>query len=426
MSRVYSVGQVNTYIRSVFDREPALKRISVQGEISNCTYHRSGHIYFTLKDEKSQIACVMFSGDRLRGLGFHMKNGDRVVITGSIEVYIRDGKYQLYAKKIELAGAGLLYERYLALKAKLDEEGLFASEHKKQIPKYVKYLGIVTAPTGAAVQDIRNISLRRNPYIQLYLYPALVQGENAAESIVEGIRTLDRLGVDCIIVGRGGGSIEDLWAFNEEIVARAIYDCETPIISAVGHETDFTIADFAADLRAPTPSAAAELAVSDVTEILQKMENYRRRLTVGMRKNIDASRAQLQLRSEKMKYLSPGNQMNEKRMHLAELSDRLAAASERVLEEKKRKLTEYDRTLRGDMERNLERTRYRFEILTGRMEGVSPLKKLRQGFSYVENAGGQNITSITQVEPGEVLTVHVTDGIIRSTVQEAETLERTK
>ena len=260
MKNVYSVGQVNRYVKNMFTQDFFLQKVYVKGEVSNCKYHTSGHIYFSLKDETGTISCVMFAGQR-RGLGFSMKDGDKVVAGGTVDVYERDGRYQLYVKEITLEGAGALYERFLALKQELEEMGMFAQEYKQPIPPFVRKLGVVTAPTGAAVQDIRNVSLRRNPYLQIILYPALVQGEGAAESVAKGIRMLDEAGVDVIIAGRGGGSIEDLWAFNEEIVARAIFECRTPVISAVGHETDFTIADFVADLRAPTPSAAAELAV---------------------------------------------------------------------------------------------------------------------------------------------------------------------
>ena len=259
-TNIYSVGQVNTYIKNLFAQDFLLERIAVKGEVSNCKYHTSGHIYFTLKDVTGAIACVMFAGNR-KGLAFRMKEGDNVVVKGSIQVYERDGKYQLYAKEITLDGAGALYVRFEQLKQELAEMGMFAPEYKQPIPAYIRTLGIVTAPTGAAIQDIRNIAHRRNPMVRLILYPALVQGEGAAASIVNGIRALEALGVDAMIVGRGGGSIEDLWAFNEEIVARAVFDCSVPIISAVGHETDTTIIDYVADLRAPTPSAAAELAV---------------------------------------------------------------------------------------------------------------------------------------------------------------------
>ena len=281
MNSIYSVGQVNNYIKNMFTQDFMLSRISVKGEVSNCKYHTSGHIYFSLKDETGTIACVMFAGQR-RGLGFAMKNGDKVVVSGSVNVYERDGKYQLYARQIQLEGAGLLYERFLALKRELEEMGMFAPEYKQPIPRFIRTLGVVTAPTGAAIQDIRNISYRRNPYLQIILYPALVQGAGAKESIVKGIQTLDRLGVDVMIVGRGGGSIEDLWAFNEEEVARAIFECTTPVISAVGHETDVTIADYVADLRAPTPSAAAELAVDDYRGFLGQLAEYESRLERGL------------------------------------------------------------------------------------------------------------------------------------------------
>lgn len=253
MKNVYSVGQINTYIKNMFAQDFMLNRVSIKGEVSNCKYHSSGHIYFTLKDASGTIAAIMFAGNRRNGLKFAMKEGDKVVVTGSVEVYERDGKYQLYAREIELDGAGNLYLKFEALKRELEEMGMFAPEYKKPIPRYAKRVGIVTAATGAAVQDIRNIAARRNPYVQLILYPAQVQGDGAVPSIINGIHALDALGVDVMIVGRGGGSIEDLWAFNEEAVARAIFECETPVISAVGHETDTTIADYVADMRAPTP-----------------------------------------------------------------------------------------------------------------------------------------------------------------------------
>ena len=286
MKTIYSVGQVNRYVKNMFVQDFVLKKIYVKGEVSNCKYHPSGHIYFSLKDETGLLSCVMFAGHR-RGLAFSMKDGDKVVVGGTVDVYERDGRYQLYAREITLEGAGALYERFLALKTELEEMGMFAQEYKQPIPKYIRRLGVVTAPSGAAVQDIRNISLRRNPYLQIILYPALVQGEGAADSIVKGIRMLDQAGVDVIIVGRGGGSIEDLWAFNEEKVARAVFECRTPVISAVGHETDFTITDFVADLRAPTPSAAAELAVDNLKNTLETIWNHRDRMRRGMKGKLE-------------------------------------------------------------------------------------------------------------------------------------------
>ena len=278
MQNIYTVAQVNSYIKNMFSQDYMMQQILVRGEVSNCKYHTSGHIYFTLKDRSGTIACVMFAGNR-SGLAFRMEAGQQIVVGGSIEVYERDGKYQLYAKQIFLDGAGDLNAKFERLKRELEERGMFDAVYKQPIPRFAKTVGVVTAQTGAAVRDIIQVAKRRNPYVQIILYPAIVQGDAAAESIVNGIRALEHLGVDVMIVGRGGGSIEDLWAFNEEIVAQAIFDCRIPIISAVGHETDTTIADFVSDLRAPTPSAAAELAVMDVGELLASLQQEKELLT---------------------------------------------------------------------------------------------------------------------------------------------------
>ena len=278
---VYTVGQLNSYIKNMFAQDYFLQSVYVKGEVSNCKYHTSGHIYFTLKDPRGTISCVMFAGSR-SGLSFRMQDGQQVVVLGAVDVYERDGKYQLYAKQIILEGEGLLYERFRQLRQELEEEGMFDPQYKKPIPPYIKTLGVVTARTGAAVRDIIQIAARRNPYVQIILYPAIVQGQEAAPSIISGINALERLGVDVIIVGRGGGSIEDLWAFNEREVAQAVFDCSVPIISAVGHQTDTTIVDYVADLRAPTPSAAAELAVWDIREFLTKINRIEEGLWQGM------------------------------------------------------------------------------------------------------------------------------------------------
>ncbi len=254
---IYTVKQVNAYIKNMFTQDYMLNRIYVKGEVSNCKYHTSGHIYFSLKDESGTIACVMFAGQR-GGLSFRLSDGQQVVVLGGVNVYERSGSYQLYAREIRPDGDGALYERFQMLKKELEEMGMFAPEYKKPIPEYASRIGVVTAPTGAAVRDIMNIAARRNPYVQLILYPAKVQGEGAKESIVRGIRMLEAAQVDVMIVGRGGGSIEDLWAFNEEEVARAIFDCQIPIISAVGHETDITLADYSAELWGPPPPSAGE------------------------------------------------------------------------------------------------------------------------------------------------------------------------
>lgn len=396
MGNVYSVTQINGYIKNLFQQDFMLNRISIRGEVSNCKYHNSGHIYFTLKDQKSALSCVMFASYR-RGLAFPMRDGDRVVVTGSVEVYERDGRYQMYARSIVKEGAGILYERFLALKAELEEMGLFAPEYKQPIPKYVRTVGIVTSPTGAAVQDIRNIAGRRNPFVQLILYPALVQGEGAAESICRGIETLDAMHPDVIIVGRGGGSLEDLWAFNEEIVARAIFNCSTPVISAVGHETDTSISDFVADLYAPTPSAAAELAVKDIREILDQKEQYRRRLQNLMDMKIRENRLKLDGYRGKWNYLSPENQIREKRQRLVDLEEALKSSAFRVLREKRMQL----------------------QIRIGQVKGCSPLDRLNQGFSYMEK-DGECVKTVSQVEQGDLVKIYVRDGSVLAEVKDRQ------
>ena len=394
MKNIFSVGQINRYVKNMFTQDFILQKIYVKGEVSNCKYHTSGHIYFSLKDETGVLSCVMFAGHR-RGLAFRMKDGDRVVVGGAVDVYERDGRYQLYAKEISLEGAGALYERFLALKAELEEMGMFAQEYKQPIPAFIHRLGVVTAPTGAAVQDIRNISLRRDPYLQIILYPALVQGEGAADSIVRGIHMLDQADVDVIIVGRGGGSIEDLWAFNEEKVARAIFECRTPIISAVGHETDFTIADFVADLRAPTPSAAAELAVADFRQILQNIAGLRDRMQRAMQRRTELGRAQLLQYQTRFQYLNPEIKLRDNRQRLADL----------------------DELLRRAMKNRIAEERHTLGIYLERYRGLSPLYKLNQGYSFVSDRAGNGIISTEQVHSGDLLEISVTDGVIEAEVR---------
>ena len=394
MKNIFSVGQINRYVKNMFTQDFILQKIYVKGEVSNCKYHTSGHIYFSLKDETGVLSCVMFAGHR-RGLAFRMKDGDRVVVGGAVDVYERDGRYQLYAKEISLEGAGALYERFLALKTELEEMGMFAQEYKQPIPAFIHRLGVVTAPTGAAVQDIRNISLRRDPYLQIILYPALVQGEGAADSIVRGIHMLDQAEVDVIIVGRGGGSIEDLWAFNEEKVARAIFECRTPIISAVGHETDFTIADFVADLRAPTPSAAAELAVADFRQILQNIAGLRDRMQKAMQRMAEPGRAQLMQYQMRFQYLNPEAKLRDNRQRLADL----------------------DELLRRAMKNRIAEERHMLGIYLERYRGLSPLYKLNQGYSFVSDREGNGIISTKQVHSGDLLEISVTDGVIEAEVR---------
>ena len=391
---VYTVKQVNSYIKNMFTQDFMLNRIYVKGEVSNCKYHTSGHIYFSLKDESGTIACVMFAGQR-GGLSFHMREGQQIIVLGSVNVYERTGSYQLYAQEIRLDGEGTLYEKYQMLKQELEEMGMFAPEYKKAIPRYAKRIGVVTAPTGAAVRDIMNISARRNPYVQLLLYPAQVQGEGAKESIVRGIRMLETKNVDVIIVGRGGGSIEDLWAFNDECVARAIFDCQVPVISAVGHETDVTIADYVADLRAPTPSAAAELAVWDYRQLQGYLDECRLRMNRSMTGTIRINRLRLKELDVRLSYLHPRHKLQDQQQRLIELEEEI-------------------RTL---MRVRVKEARHRLAIQIEKLNGLSPVRKLNQGFAYVEEADGGVVKSIRQVEMGDELTVYVTDGLIRTSVK---------
>ncbi len=401
MGQAYSVTEINQYIKNLFIRDRILASIYIKGEVSNCKYHTSGHIYFTLKDAQGQLACVMFAGQR-KGLTFKLEEGQSVIAYGSINVYERDGKYQLYASEIALDGQGALYEKFEKLKRQLEEEGLFDRTHKKPIPQYPKKVGIVTASTGAAIQDIINISRRRNPFVQLILYPAQVQGQGSAESVAKGIAILDKLNLDTIIVGRGGGSIEDLWAFNEELVARAIYHCKTPIISAVGHETDVTIADFVSDLRAPTPSAAAELAVNDYQVFQGVIREYKRKLSRELQQKINQYRSQTDQLKLRLFYASPTYQIKQKRQYLIETEAKLTQRMNQRLKEK----------------------RHRLELYIARLEGLSPLHKLSKGYALIVGEDNVPVQSIKKVKQNEILTVSLLDGDIKTRVEELQEKSR--
>ncbi|MCD7735860.1 MAG: exodeoxyribonuclease VII large subunit [Lachnospiraceae bacterium] len=393
MQKIYSVGQINSYIKNMFTQDFVLNRVSISGEVSNCKYHSSGHIYFSLKDETGTLACVMFASAR-RGLAFRLSDGLQVIVDGNINVYERDGRYQLYASHIRRDGAGALYERFLELKQELEDMGMFSPEYKQPIPPYVRRLGVVTAPTGAAVRDIINISRRRSPGIQLILYPAKVQGEGAAASVADGLRALDRLGLDAIIVGRGGGSIEDLWAFNEETVARAIFECETPVISAVGHETDTTIADFVADLRAPTPSAAAELAVPDTAAIAEQLAIQRAGFERLMQNRISENRMRYKQYQLRLGYASPMQRLREQRQHLSDLEEGFGRGMNQLVEARKQTLILY----------------------AERLKSVSPLEKLTQGFACVTDQDGKRVYSAGQVKVQDAVSIYVSDGVIEAEV----------
>lgn len=394
MQKVYTVGQINLYIKRMFQSDYVLRNLSIKGEVSNCKYHSSGHIYFSLKDDKGALSCIMFAGDRSRGLDFLLSDGQSVIVSGNLSVYERDGTYQIYAREIVLDGVGLLYEKFERLKQKLYEEGLFDHELKKEIPAYPKKVGIVTAPTGAAIQDMKSIAKRRNPYVQLYLYPAKVQGKNAAETIVKGIRTLDEMGMDTIIIGRGGGSIEDLWPFNEEIVARAIFAAKTPIISGTGHEIDTTIADYVADLRAATPSEACELAIPDYSLYAQSFLGARRKLDDLMWQKLDCARAKKEELSLRLRHLNPETALQEKKMRLFDIERRMGEA----------------------MKRKILFARHRIEVYYEKIEANSPAKKLAGGFGYIQTKEEKMISSVLKVEIGQEVKITVQDGSMEAKI----------
>lgn len=400
---VFSVGQLNAYIKDMFTHDHLLRNVLVKGEISNCKYHASGHIYFTLKDSRGVINCVMFAFNRT-GLSFRLSEGQQVIVQGEVSVYERDGKYQIYAKQIIRQGAGELYERYEQMKRELEAAGYFDEAHKKEIPRFIKTLGVVTADTGAAVRDIIQIARRRNPFVQIILYPSLVQGASAAPSIIQGISALERIGVDVMIVGRGGGSIEDLWAFNELSVAQAVYQCSVPIISAVGHETDTTIIDYVSDLRAPTPSAAAELAVIDVRDILGTLELYQKELQRKMEGYIRNSRIRCRQAENQMTHLSPSGRIKEKRMYSVRLEERMQERMQRVLQKKKMRLA----------------------VTIERMKGLSPLEKLNSGYAYITDTEGRNIRSVNQVSENQTIQIRLADGRLEASVNRsfAEQIEK--
>ncbi len=448
MKSVYSVSQINAYIKNMFRQDYLLSQVLVRGEVSNCKYHSSGHIYFTMKDEGGTLSCVMFAGNvRKGGLRFRMSEGDEVIVLGTVDVYEKTGSYQLYAQQIVRDGAGALNARFDQLKKKLEEEGMFDERYKQPIPKYIRTLGVVTAPTGAAVRDIINIATRRNPYIRIILYPALVQGEGAKESIVNGIRALDSLPPeihpDTIIVGRGGGSLEDLWAFNEEIVAQAVFECRTPVISAVGHETDTVITDYVADLRAPTPSAGAELAVFDVRQFFRDLSASENSLTDAMSWKIRQARQTLDTEKRSLIQLSPAAKIREQRMMAATASDRLTelmrsslqragtglllyspekltGAMTAVIGQYKNRLSQYsEENLTGAEKQKIKDAKHTLAVLSAGLDGVSPLKKLGGGFGYI-SMDGRNINSAAELKPGDLFDVRLSDGSVTAEAKSVE------
>ena len=387
MKTIYTVFQVNTYIHNMFREDYLLSDVSVTGEISNLKFHSSGHIYFTLKDAQSAISCAIFRSSAQK-LNIALKDGDKIIAHGSISNYVQSGSVTFSINSVEYEGVGDLTKRFEELKKKLSEQGLFDKEFKKPIPAFPKTVGIVTAPTGAAIRDIISVSRRRNPYISLILYPALVQGEGASKTIVNGIEVLEKMGVDVIIVGRGGGSLEDLWAFNEEEVAYAIFQCSIPVISAVGHEIDFTISDFTADLRAATPSAAAELAVPDVKGIISDIDSLSSNLDKDMKRIIEKYNHKNQVYITKLEALSPINKINKQKVSVKAMDEKLDMLMKVVIVSKNHKLSS----------------------LESKLDSLSPLERLKAGMAYVTDDSRKRIVGVSSLNKNDKIKITMKDG----------------
>ena len=388
-----TVTDLNKYIKNKIDGDEMLNNVLVKGEISNFKNHYTGHMYFTLKDENSLIKCVMFKSYTTH-LSFMPKDGMKVMVLGSVAVFERDGIYQIYAKAMKEDGLGSLYTAYEELKKKLEQEGLFAESHKKKIPFMPKTIGVLTSNTGAVIRDIINVSTRRNPGVHIRLYPVPVQGPGAAEKIAEGIKFMNENKLaDVLIIGRGGGSLEDLWPFNEEIVARAIYESELPIISAVGHETDFTIADFVADLRAPTPSAAAELAVPNISDVLLKLKSYNNRYRLALKKKVDFMKLSYEKCMNRRAFREPLQTINERYILLDKNVKSIQNEIMSIYKDKKSKAIN-----------TIEK-----------LDALSPLKTLTRGYSITE-MNGKVVKSVKELKENDEINIRFKDGVTKAKI----------
>lgn len=395
---IIGVTELNGYVKEVFDAIPVFRTLRVRGEISNFKHHvQSGHYYFSLKDESSVIKAVMFARDAGR-MKFMPESGMKVVVRGRLSVYERDGNYQLYVTEMEADGKGALYEAYEKLKKKLEDEGLFSNRYKKDLPRFPKTVGVITSPTGAAVRDIINITGRRYPLAKILIYPALVQGEGAARSLISGVKCMtEAVRPDVVIIGRGGGSIEDLWAFNSEALARAIAASDIPFISAVGHETDFTICDFVCSMRAPTPSGAAELAVPDISELREKLNTLYGEISGTVTRKLDALKEKISEIEKKRVISSPYGFIDERRRDLDAVTDRLESGSRLIISAKREK----------------------FMALSGKLNALSPLAVLTRGYGAVYSADGKKvITEAGDVSVGDTLKLRMSDGEVYATATE--------
>ena len=436
VEKICSVSQINQYIKNLFVRDYLLSRVQVQGEISNLKYHSSGHIYFTLKDEAAQISCVMFAS-YTRGMTFRLEEGQNVLVYGSISVYERDGRYQLYARDISMQGAGKLYEEYEKRKKRLLEEGLFDEENKKPLPKYAKTIGVVTAQTGAVIQDICNVTHRRNPYVQIRLYPAKVQGEGAAQTVIRGIRYFEKTDVDTIIIGRGGGSIEDLWAFNEEELVRVVAACTKPIISAVGHETDFTICDYVCDLRALTPTYAAIEATPNIEDMYKHLSMLDGLLKSNMKYKIETLNTRLNRLTHFYLFKNPEKLYGDHLQYVSYLQDKISNLMEKRLNNNmviytklnlqlqsqnkvfvshyQQKIQTYENLLKINFHNKLKANQNNLSMLISKLNALSPLQTLERGYALVKKEN-QYVSSIDDLNNEDNVSIYLKDGYVKATI----------
>ncbi|MCR5654631.1 MAG: exodeoxyribonuclease VII large subunit [Lachnospiraceae bacterium] len=424
MEPIISVGKITDYISNLISTDPGLMKVHVKGEASNVTYHGSGHLYFTCKDEKAQITCVMWRSKVATGTNFRLKNGDAIVVTGSVEVYGPQGRYQLIASKIALAGQGDIYAEYQRLKKDLEERGMTAAEYKLPLPKVVKRLGVVTSESGRAITDILAVLRDKNCVREVLLMPCAVEGENSAHSIKEGIERIQAYDPDVIIVGRGGGSYESFGGYNTEEVAQAIFDCDIPVISAVGHEDDWVISDLVADIRATTPTKAAEIIVANWENSHAEVDTLTDQLNYFLDGKMTEEKQKLQLLQEKIKRLDPEQKLKNYRIQFMQLSERMNRFADRCISENRQMLTTKEEHLIRGMEQTMQKKKYKMQLLSGRLDGVSPLKRLAAGFVFAQDSDGHNVRSVTQLTPGEEVTLSLRDGKAVTTVQKVQTSGR--
>ena len=416
--KVFSVIEITRYIKSKLEGDFALRNVKISGEVSDCKEDKKGHIYFTIKDDAAVMSCAMWMSKRSAGLDFKLEKGQHIVVTGNIGVYERWGDYRLYADKIEKEGVGRLFEELEKLKLKLRAEGLFDESHKKPIPRYPKKIGIITSRTGAVIEDIKRTAREANPYVQLILYPAIVQGADAVATLIRGIKRFEEEGVDTIIIGRGGGSTEDLWCFNDEKLARTVYSCRIPVISAVGHQTDRTLVDEVSDLSVATPTAAAMNAVPSLTLAFNELDGFKDSISNKLQLRIDRMKSSIDKFEYAIRRQSPQMKLKEVRRQIENYSQNYNRLLTLKLDNYDKAVTKSKQQLDRLMRASYETFNKRFISITAEIEGKSPMKRLMGGYSYVENEAGENIRSVKGLKQGERLNLVLADGSVKARVEE--------